>query len=265
MPAQVAGRYPFDFRINDGVGLGRAAVDPSQLQYTLDGRTLAITVHPHVSGISQSGSGSLGGATLTIDGTGFSDVAANNTVVVAGAPCAILASSATQIQCTLGAAPSQDLAGPVFAGSRGLLLEYYNDTGSDWTRPVFLSHIAEGSVGISGRYANNFAYQSHRERLSGLFTAPVTGLYTFLITGDDRSELYLSPNVSATGLARIALTANWNTPSTWYAEAGQVSAPVNLTQGSKYFFRIQHLQGSGPGYVRVGVRVHNTPAAGGWP
>ena len=58
----------------------------------------------------------------------------------------------------------------MFAGSRGLLLEFYNDTGADWTRPLFLDHVTEGAVGITGRYANSPLYQSHRERLSGLLT-----------------------------------------------------------------------------------------------
>ena len=123
VPNQEAGRYPFDFLINDGAGLGRAAVDPALLQYTLNGTVVAITVHPHVSDISLVVSGSLGGALLTITGSGFAVNSDTNVVQVAGSPCEVQSVTASQIKCIVGPAPAVPLPGPVFSGSRGLLLE----------------------------------------------------------------------------------------------------------------------------------------------
>lgn len=124
-PSHEAGAYPFDLRINDGVGLGRASVSPSLLQYTLDGRTLSYVHHADVSQVSFGEGGVLGGAVLTIYGSGFASNPANNSVEVAGSPCPVLTSSPTVLTCLLGPAPSGGVlpVGASYAGGRGLLLE----------------------------------------------------------------------------------------------------------------------------------------------
>jgi hypothetical protein len=57
-------------------------------------------VSPSISGLSSHVGGSEGNE-LTITGTGFSVEPNNITVSVAGIPCQVSSSSATQIQCTV--------------------------------------------------------------------------------------------------------------------------------------------------------------------
>jgi hypothetical protein len=72
-----------------------------------------------VTGLSFAASGTLGGASLTISGTGFADFTSgfsdpigSTAVRVAGSPCAPIAVSLNQIVCTLGAY-SQSLLQPL--------------------------------------------------------------------------------------------------------------------------------------------------------
>jgi hypothetical protein len=122
-PSNEAGAYPFDVRINSGTGLGRASISPSLLQYRMDGTTVAIVQHPDVSAVSASTGGVLGGAVLTIEGSGFSLHPDRNRVEVAGSPCRVLNSTAKEITCVLGPAPAAQAPGAVYQGGRGLLLE----------------------------------------------------------------------------------------------------------------------------------------------
>jgi hypothetical protein len=124
--------------------------------------------------------------------------------------------------------------------------------------------MTEGAVGVSSRSSTD-RYTNHRERLSGLFTPPTTGDYTFFVTGDDTADLYLSPTPSAAGMVRIATLGGHKFQAEPWTEAGQVSAPMRLVAGTPYFIQLVHSQGVGPGWVRVGVQVHNTTAAGGCP
>ena len=124
-PSQESMDYPFVLSIQNGAGLGYAAIDPALLQYTVDGRVLTVIQHPDIDSISSSSGGLLGGALLTITGSGFSSALANNTVVVAGSPCAILNSTETSIICVVGPSSASPTAASnvVYGGGRGMLAE----------------------------------------------------------------------------------------------------------------------------------------------
>ncbi len=122
-PALEAGAYPVDALVKNGQGLGRAHVDPSLYQYTLDGRVVHAVAHPDVVSLSSRSGGTLGGAVLTISGTGFASNPTNNTVLVAGSPCAVITSAPTRLTCELGPVASVPPTGPVYGGGRGMWLE----------------------------------------------------------------------------------------------------------------------------------------------
>src|SRR5690606_20869671 len=60
---------------------------------------------PQITSISPDLGTAAGGTTLTITGTGFSNVLAETHVLVDETPCTVTSVAPTQIQCTTSAAP----------------------------------------------------------------------------------------------------------------------------------------------------------------
>jgi hypothetical protein len=84
-------------------------------------------------------------------------------------------------------------------------------------------------------FADNFG-----ERLQGWVTAPVTGDYTFWISGDDQCELWLSTDSSKFNKQLIASVAGWTAPEQWEKFTSQKSAVIHLVAGQKYFIECLH-------------------------
>ncbi len=89
---QVAGKY----NVSEQVTPGYADRSPSLRRASLAHEYFEFTALPAISSISPS-SGNLGGQFLTISGTGFAGMSANNTVSVDGNSCDVTSSSETQI------------------------------------------------------------------------------------------------------------------------------------------------------------------------
>jgi hypothetical protein len=84
-------------------------------------------------------------------------------------------------------------------------------------------------------FAENFG-----ERLQGWVTAPVTGDYTFWISGDNQCELWLSTDQSKFNKQRIASVTGWTAPEEWEKFTSQKSAVIHLVAGQKYFIECLH-------------------------
>lgn len=97
--------------------------------------------------------------------------------------------------------------------------------------------------------------------LSAWVTPTVSGNYTFFLTSDDSSELYLSSNDDPTTSTLIAYQACC--PAFTEPPADNTSTPQALVAGQKYFLRAVQTEGGGGDYVRVAWRMEGdaTPAA----
>ncbi|MBP7049781.1 MAG: hypothetical protein KBE65_02085 [Phycisphaerae bacterium] len=105
----------------------------------------------------------------------------------------------------------------------------------------------EGPVGWAENYGT---------RLYGWLKPDKTGAYTFWISSDDMSELWLSTNDDPAKAAKIASVTGWTNSQDWDNGSGQggtlqKSAAINLTAGQKYF--IQALQKEGGGGDNIAV------------
>ena len=217
---------------------------------------------PNVESVSLGACGLLGGCTLVITGSGFDPAVVNNVVTAAGAPCIITAASQEQLTCTVGAAP---LTPAVFAtgsgvnasftpGGRGLERRVWSMSSSipwsyteAWSTSGALPFVTETeaqlAVGISEVGTLDFYLQS----LRGYFLPPVTANYSFLVRADDFARVYLSTNASAAGERLIAAQPSW-CPD-FLCVPDQLSAPVALTAGKPYWFRVMHQELGGLDYV----------------
>lgn len=110
-----------------------------------------------------------------------------------------------------------------------------------------------------GALGNNYG-----SSLWGWITPQVSGSYTFFLSSDDASQLYLSTDASP---ANAALIAEEFTCCHGFTEPDQgqpyTSAPQTLVAGQRYFIRAVHVEGGGGDFVKVAWRLagNPTPAA----
>lgn len=105
--------------------LGRSQVNKNLWRVDANQELYLYQTHSDIQSVSPSSGSLLGGTILTIRGKGFSDIAKNVKVFVAGVECEVLSSSLTQIKCRTG--PKQDVRSN-YPGSRGLLREIWTAT-----------------------------------------------------------------------------------------------------------------------------------------
>ena len=123
---QEAARVNFSLTLFDSTnGYGLAAMDPWLMQVSpIDGSLYSYVQHGDITGLSSSTSGALGGATLTIAGSGFAYYPEDNTVLIGGNPCVVLSTTKTSLKCQVPPSPSPSAASnQTYGGGRGLLLE----------------------------------------------------------------------------------------------------------------------------------------------
>lgn len=103
------------------------------------------------------------------------------------------------------------------------------------------------SLEMPTNWADNYG-----TRIRGYLTAPATGQYTFWISSDDTSELWLGASGDPASRRRICAVSDWTNPREWNKYAGQRSAPVTLTAGQKYYIEVLQKEGSGGDNLAVG-------------
>lgn len=94
-------------------------------------------------------------------------------------------------------------------------------------------------------------------RLTGFLTAPATGDYVFYLCATRTGELYLSPDASATKKVLIAADSTWAAERFWTTPpghprgAGNVSSPIPLVAGQRYY--VEALMKNASDYATLGV------------
>jgi regulation of enolase protein 1 (concanavalin A-like superfamily) len=86
---------------------------------------------------------------------------------------------------------------------------------------------------------------NYGQRVHGYVIAPTTGNYTFWISSDDASTLYLSTDENPVNVRQIAYVSSWTASREWTKEANQQSAPVALVANQKYYISALMKEGGG--------------------
>ncbi|MGV3772445.1 MAG: lamin tail domain-containing protein [Verrucomicrobiales bacterium] len=89
------------------------------------------------------------------------------------------------------------------------------------------------------------------QRMRGYLLPPQTGFYTFWISSDDQSELYLSTDESPANKILIGSVLGWTSPREWTAEPNQMSVPIRLDQGKRYYIEALMVEGGGGDHLAV--------------
>jgi RHS repeat-associated protein len=92
-------------------------------------------------------------------------------------------------------------------------------------------------------------------RLRGYLLPPVTGDYTFWLTGDDQAQLWLSPDENPMHARPLAALSGSTGSREWTKFAEQRSVAVTLVAGKRYYVEaLHHQDGGGDGVAVAWVR-----------
>jgi PA14 domain/Immunoglobulin domain/Immunoglobulin I-set domain len=152
----------------------------------------------------------------------------------------------------LGMVPKESWSQP----SNGVLIEkWLNITGSSVSN---LTSNANYPANPSSRtYSTvyeipNGSGDNYGTRTRGYITPPTTGNYTFWISSDDNSELWLGTSSDSTSGRLIASVTGWTNSREWTKFSTQQSASIALTAGTRYFIETRHKEGTGGDHMSVG-------------
>jgi ELWxxDGT repeat protein len=101
----------------------------------------------------------------------------------------------------------------------------------------------------------NYYGNDYGSRIRGYVCAPASGVYTFWISGDDNSELWLSDNDDPSNKRRIAYVTGATRVNEWGKYMSQESELINLVQGQRYYIEVLHKEANGADHVEVGWQI----------
>jgi ELWxxDGT repeat protein len=99
-------------------------------------------------------------------------------------------------------------------------------------------------------YANNYA-----SRMRAYLCVPQTGDYTFWISSDDQSELYLSEDSDETKQDLIASVYGYTPFRNYDKYPSQKSRVYHLEAGRKYYIEARHKEADGNDFISVGWQL----------
>lgn len=85
--------------------------------------------------------------------------------------------------------------------------------------------------------------ERYSSRIRGYVHPPVSGDYTFWISGDDEGRLFLSSDDDAGNKKQIASAPGWTGQRQWDKHKQQQSEPVQLGTGKRYYVEAIHREG----------------------
>ena len=114
---------------------------------------------------------------------------------------------------------------------------------------------------------DNSSNERFTTRVIGLLLPSATGSFRFAMSSDDAGELYLSSNVDPANVTRIANEPVWNGSRQYVvtdrrnaANPENISAPVTLTAGTKYYLEGVFTEGGGGNNFSATWQVPGGPA-----
>lgn len=92
-------------------------------------------------------------------------------------------------------------------------------------------------------------------RIRGYLCVPMDGDYTFYISSDDHSELWLSDGSDPANKQRIAYVQGATSKRQWNKYPSQQSAPISLRRGVRYYVEVLHKENLGYDHISVGWKL----------
>lgn len=115
-----------------------------------------------------------------------------------------------------------------------------------------LQRLPDTVSSLSGSEVNANTGERYGIRLRGIVTPPVTGSYTFYVSGDDGSELLLASNSQSYDKNRIAWSAVYTAPQQWNKFPTQRSRTLRLIAGQSYYLESLLAENGGGDHLSLG-------------
>lgn len=144
--------------------------------------------------------------------------------------------------------PGQDIRREYWLGVTGSdlgALTAHPDFPANWSGVDFPTSF-EGPVNWQDNYGT---------RIRGYVHPPQTGEYTFWISGDDNSILYLSASALPAEATPIASVPTWTASREWDKFTEQQSVTIELEAGKAYYIEALHKEGSGGDNLAAGWQL----------
>ncbi|MEO1450663.1 MAG: PKD domain-containing protein, partial [Bacteroidota bacterium] len=154
------------------------------------------------------------------------------------------ATAAVEVACSSSPLGAGNLTWEAWlnVGGTGLAAVDFNSTPDS----VSAQTIAEGPVNILDNYGS---------RLRGYVHAPVSGSYTFWVSSDDNSKLFLSTDETPANAVEIASVSSWTSSREWDKFTSQQSTPITLVGGQRYYIEAQMKEGGGGDNLAIGWQL----------
>jgi hypothetical protein len=115
----------------------------------------------------------------------------------------------------------------------------------DWSGTPIFSGLLTSSATASD------VGDDYSRRITGLLEPSNSGTYTFWISGDDDSRLYLGTDAAEASRALIASVPGYSSVQQWDKYPEQQSNAITLQAGQRYWLEVQQREGGGGDHVEV--------------
>ena len=223
-------------------------------QYTPQGSPFDFRTLARIDTISNNQGSAAGGLEITITGAGFPSNHSLYSVLTDGQPCEVTFASPSQVVCTTSStsAPSSD---SFYQGNAGLVREYWQSSLSFGSLigkvyPDMITRLATPQIKLDEDV--NF-----RDRMYGLFVAPVSGDYTFYVSSDDYAQVFLSADSTPTASNAVPIInfQSWTELKEIFRFTDTISQPITLAAGQSYYLEAWHTQFTGGSHFELGVEM----------
>jgi hypothetical protein len=143
--------------------------------------------------------------------------------------------------------PSTYLCSNPCTNAGSVIYERWNNyLNTVWTLPVLVPTSAPSISQTQGNTQGAWNIgDNYMTRVRGYIKPTTTGVYSFNVTGDDNTELYLSPSSSSAAMVRIASIQGWTSEFENGKYASQTSANITLQAGQLYYFEMRQVEAGG--------------------
>lgn len=151
--------------------------------------------------------------------------------------------------------PFTELPDVACEGTGSIKWEVWNNISGTTISPIVYDQMPDLTTTLPIFETPQYHGNNYASRIRGYLCPPVSGDYTFWVSGDDMTELWLSTNDDPSNRNLIASVAGHTPYRKWDKYPSQQSGVISLEAGQRYYVEVRHKEGSGADHISVGWQV----------